>query len=255
MIELKKNQKRGLIGTVVFHAALFIFFLFSGLSIPLPFPPEEISLPVQLALGNTDMGSGDVRPESTAPAETVDPLSNPEESVSASSPEEIETQESESEVSMPVSKAEKPAEKPKELDAKLKSALNNSFQTDKNNTSPGQGSSDSPGTFGKPDGSPDGKSLNGDKNGGGTSYKLGGRTAKNIGRIPGNWQEQGVINIEVFVNRNGDVVRARDAQGTTIVNAAMVRAAIEEAKKIKFTPKMDAPEEQRGIVTYDILLQ
>ena len=50
-----KNKRQSLIASVVFHIILMIVFIFYGLTMPDPIP-EVIGLPVQLALGNTDMG-------------------------------------------------------------------------------------------------------------------------------------------------------------------------------------------------------
>lgn len=254
-MKLTQDKKRGIIATIVFHLVVLILFSIFGFTIPLPFPPEELGLPVQLALGNTDFGSGDVRPESTAPEDITDPVSIPEEVVSSSAPEEVATQDQESDISIPQATSEKPAEKPREFDSRLKNVLqSNPFQTDKNNPSQGQGATDEPGTFGKRNGSPDGNSNIGDPRGGGNGHNLAGRTAS-IGKVPGNWQEEGIIKVEVFVDRSGKVLRAREAQGTTIVNASLVKATVEEAKKVKFSANNDAPVEQRGIITYQFVLQ
>lgn len=240
--------------TVLFHLALLLVFLFTGLTIPLPFPPEELGIPVELALGNTDQGMGDFRPESTEATDIPLPETEPSPTEPASA-EEVATQD-ESALSTPTTESEKPAEKPKELDPKLRNLIsNNPFKTTQNQTGTGQGNTNEAGTFGAQNGSPTGNALSGGGTGNGTMASLGGRSAKNLNRIPGNWQEQGRIVVEVVVNRNGDVMRAAVGKGTTIANANLLRAAEAEAKKVKFTPSDDAPEEQRGKITYEIVLQ
>ena len=239
----------------MFHLTLLIIFMFAGFSLPNPFPPKEIGLPVELALGNTDAGSGEVQPESTSEPEEVEPVPEPVETPPTDVPEPVETQDAEADMSVPDRQEEtKPVEKKPELDPRLQRALNNPFQTSKDNPSDGQGETDQPGDFGKPNGSPDGNGLDG-SNGGGLSASLGGRAAKNLRPIPGNWQEEGVIIISVIVDRYGKVISAKNARGTTVTNSALIKAAEAEALKVKFTPKSDAPEEQRGLIRYPIYLQ
>jgi hypothetical protein len=139
----------------------------------------------------------------------------------------------------------------------LKKVLqSNPFQTKENNASKGQGDSDSPGDHGRPNGSPDGKSLHGDAAGGGVSFKLGGRGFKGAPAIRANEQEMGKIVIDIIVDRQGNVIRATPgARGTTITNAELIRKATESARQAKFTPKADAPEEQKGTMTFEFVLE
>ena len=37
----KKNKRKGIIGTILFHALLLVAFLFMGLTYQVPPPPEE----------------------------------------------------------------------------------------------------------------------------------------------------------------------------------------------------------------------
>lgn len=258
MEKSKEHKKRGIIATIVVHLLLLIIFMFTGLTMPNPLP-EEKGLPVQLDLGNTDFGSGDEQPQSTQEPDVTEPITEPEpvESNPVEAPEEVATQDEISAESVPekTKPIEKPVEKKPELDERLKQALSNPFPTKKDNTSEGQGSTDQAGDHGKPNGSPDGSALTGTPEGGGISASLGGRAAKNLRPIPGNWQESGVIKISVIVDRNGKVVNASQARGTTISNSALINAAIAEAMKVKFTPMADAAEEQRGVITYPIYLQ
>ena len=253
-----ENKKRGLIGTIAFHLILLLIFLFTGLTIPVPMPEEE-GLPVQLDLGNTDFGSGDEQPQSTAEPENTEPISEPQPV--ESSPEvneELATQDEVSDMSVPEKVTEKkPEEKKPELSEKLKNVLkSNPFQTKENNDSKGQGDSDQPGDHGKADGSPDGNSLSGDKAGGGISFNLSGRGFKGAPPIQGNMQESGKIVVDIIVDRQGNVVRVTPGgRGSTITNSALVQKAVESARKAKFTPKADAPEEQKGTLTYEFILE
>jgi len=244
----EKDKRKGLIGTVVFHAILLLVFLFTGLTIPVPMPEEE-GLPVQLDLGNTDFGSGDEQPQSTSEPEVTKPITEPQptEATPSEPVEEVATQDAASDYAVPEEQEEaKPVEKKPELDKRLKKVLeSNPFKTKADNESTGEGSTDQAGDFGKPDGSPDGSSLEGDAAGGGISYNLSG-----------NMQETGRIVLEIIVDRRGNVVRVTPGgRGTTITNADLIKKAIESARRAKFTPKADAPEEQKGTMTYEFILE
>jgi periplasmic protein TonB len=250
------SKRKGIIGTIVFHLVLLIIFLFTGITMPDPLPDEK-GLPVQLDLGNVDFGSGEEQPESTEEPEITDPVTEPVESNPSESMEEVETQNEASEISAPKkTEATKVEEKKPVLDERLKKAISNPFQTNNNNDSKGQGDSDQAGDHGKPDGSPNGNSLNGDRAGGGISYSLVGRDFKGAPGIKGNFQETGKIVVEIIVDRNGNVVRVSPgARGTTITNAELIKKVVESARKAKFTPKADAPEEQKGTMTFVFSLE
>ena len=255
----KKNKRRGLIGTIVFHVILLVVFLFTGLTIPVPIPEEE-GLPVQLDLGNTDFGSGPEQPMSSAEPDVTEPITEPEpvDASPVESPEEVATQDADSDMSVPEeTKPETPKEEKPELDDRLKKLVNsNPFQTKEDNTSQGEGNTDQAGDFGKPDGSPDGSSLNGDAAGGGVSFSLGGRGFKGAPPIQGNMQESGRIVVEIIVDRQGNVIRVTPGgRGTTITNGDLIKKAMDAARKAKFTPNAAAPEEQRGTMTFEFVLE
>lgn len=257
-ILINEDKRKGLIATVVFHLILLIIFLFSGLKIPVPLP-EEQGLPVQLDLGNTDFGAGEFQPKSTAtPIDNADPQPETQESTPTESPEEVATQETASDLTIPEkTEAKKPVEKKPELDERLKKAISgNPFQSKENNESKGEGNTDQAGDHGKKDGSENGNSLYGDKSGGGISHSLGGRGFKGAPAIQGNWQESGKIVVNIIVDRDGNVVRVTPGgRGTTINNAELVRQVVESARKAKFTPKADAPAEQKGTMEFTFVLE
>ncbi|MEZ4721043.1 MAG: TonB family protein [Flavobacteriales bacterium] len=252
------SKRKGMIGTVVFHLVLLIIFLFTGLTMPVPLPDEK-GLPVQLDLGNVDFGSGDEQPQSTEVPEVTEPISEPQptEANPVEAVEEVATQTDASAISAPKeTEAKKVEEKKPELDERLKKAISNPFQTNEDNSSKGQGETNEPGDHGKPDGAPTGSSLYGDKSGGGISHSLGGRGFKGAPPIQGNMQESGKIVVEIVVDRDGNVVRVTPGgRGTTITNAELIRKVVESARKAKFTPKADAPAEQKGTITYEFSLE
>ena len=86
-----KDRRKGLIGTILFHAVLFIAFIFLGLTYT--FPPEEEGIEVNF--GDSETGFGEEEP-ATTPVETQ-PESVPETREESGAPiiqkEEIVVQE------------------------------------------------------------------------------------------------------------------------------------------------------------------
>ena len=60
MIKPIKNKLKAIIGTVLFHIGLLLFFIFMGLSYQIPPPPEE---GITINFGYQDFGSGSEQPE------------------------------------------------------------------------------------------------------------------------------------------------------------------------------------------------
>ena len=58
----KKNKRKGLIGTILFHSFLLACFMFIGLSFQDPPPPEE---GISINLSFINEGSGKIEPEDT----------------------------------------------------------------------------------------------------------------------------------------------------------------------------------------------
>ncbi|MCO4806136.1 MAG: hypothetical protein KC456_06035 [Flavobacteriales bacterium] len=256
MKKQKDDKRKGIIGTIVFHLVLLVIFLFTGLTMPVPIP-DDSPMPIQLDLGNTEFGSGDEQPQSTQVPEVVEPISEPVETTPTEAVEELATQEVESAMTTPEKPVEKPVEEKKpELENRLKNALSK-LKTNTDNSSQGQGSSDQAGDHGKPDGSPDGSSMNGTAVGGGMALTgFGGRGFRDRPRVKGNWQESGVIVVEVIFDRYGKYVRATSGvRGTTITNAAMIKAVEEAVRKATIDPDPDGPAEKKGEIKFVFSLE
>jgi hypothetical protein len=134
--------------------------------------------------------------------------------------------------------------------------------TDPNST--GQGNSNKPGNQGSPDGVAGGGlngtgtgtgSGTGSGSGAGVSFSLSGRVAKTLPKpsYPGN--EEGIVVVEVSVDKNGKVTKAvPGVRGTTSMNTALLAAAKTAALKTSFDSSIDAPEIQIGTITYRFVL-
>lgn len=89
--------------------------------------------------------------------------------------------------------------------------------------------------------------------GGGTgpSYSLAGRSVRNLPVPAYDEEEQGIVVVTIWVDRDGNVTRAEPgAIGTTAKPGPLWELAKEAAMRAKFNKDGDAPEIQRGTITY-----
>lgn len=84
------------------------------------------------------------------------------------------------------------------------------------------------------------------------THSLSGRSVVGGFPLPAyNSQNQGTVVVEVTVNQEGKVTKARAiGKGSTIQDAKLSRAAEEAALKARFNVKKDAPISQIGTITY-----
>ncbi|VAW24264.1 Ferric siderophore transport system, periplasmic binding protein TonB [hydrothermal vent metagenome] len=158
---------------------------------------------------------------------------------------------------------EEEARKIKEINSRTKDAFKKSGS---GSGGAGQGNSKSQGvTFpggnqGSPLGSPNsnryGTGGSGPGNrGDGPSYSLAGRNATSLPlpNYPGN--EEGVVVVQVTVNKNGAVVKAvPGVRGSNTMNPELLAAARKAALQARFNPDNNAPALQQGKITYRFVL-
>jgi len=135
--------------------------------------------------------------------------------------------------------------------------------------SKGQGTGYRPGNQGSPDGvagggDGSGNGLgsgngngNGNGNGKGTgiSYNLSGRKVRSLPKPPYPGNEEGIVVVEITVDKSGVVTSAKPGvKGSTSLNAGLMEAAKKAALSTKFNENPDAPAFQSGIITYHFVL-
>lgn len=244
----KKDKGIAAVGTVLVHALVVFVFFLMAFRTPLPLPGEE---GVEVDLGMMNQGMGNIQPEKP----TVTQASQPKQP--SESKEDILTQNDDEAPSIEKPKStkpkqEKPAEEPK---PKV-----NDRALFKGNGNPQAGGSEGitgePGDQGKPNGLAGIKQYEGNGGkGNGTGYDLGGRGAKSLHRPSDEFSEEGIIVVDIWVNRAGQVVRAEVAtKGTTLINSDMRQKAKQAAMRSSFIADELAPEEQHGTITYTFVL-
>ncbi len=128
---------------------------------------------------------------------------------------------------------------------------NATFKGRNNGTgSEGKGAATGSGQAGSPDGTQGAQGGTGKGNGG--DYDLGERGLRGALPVPNyNSEKQGTVIVEIWVDRNGNVVYADGpAKGSTVTDKTLVKAAEAAAYKAKFTADPNATERQKGIITY-----
>jgi TonB family protein len=256
---MSKDKYKGIIGTVVFHTAILLILILLGFSTSLPLPGEE---GVEVNLGNSDDGIGDIQPEKPIAADNKTELQIQQQTEDDG---EIVTQDIEDAPSIVRSK-EKVIEKKTNLTEKKKpekeepqinpAALykGKSKQTGEEGN---QGITGKAGDQGNPNGTPDSDNYKGQGGSGdGLSYSLAGRSPKYLPKPSSHFTENGTVVVQISVDRYGKVTHAVAIdKGSNTTDANLRRLAEEAAKKAVFNANTDAAEVQRGTITYHFVVK
>lgn len=254
----KKDRTIAAVGTILVHALIVLALFLMAFRTPLPLPGEE---GVEVDLGMYNQGIGEVQPKKSAiPQQSMPP--KPHEDKTVKSKDDIVTQDTEEAPSLKTEKKKeqkeetttKPKDTPKEPEETPKPVVNPKalFKgSDKSQEGGSEGITGQPGDQGNPNGLAGVKKYEGHGGqGNGAGYDLGGRGAKSLQRPSKDFPEEGHIVVEIFVDQNGNVIRANIAKGTDITNTEMRNMALEAARRSKFVADPTAPEEQKGTITY-----
>lgn len=258
-----EEEKKSFRITVIIHVVIVLLLFLFGLKY---FdPPIEQGIAVNF--GTTDFGSGDVQPieqVQTSPSQTQ---AQPETSSEHVVEEEVVTQDN---VEAPVIQKEekpkqitkptetKPIEKPKvepKPDQSTTDALSSILNAPKQDgaVQSGEGDDNKAGDKGSPDGDPNassyygiGKGLDGDGN-----YLLGGRRAIDKVIIVQDCNQEGIVVVDIDVDRNGNVTKAiPGVRGTTNNSRCLLDPARQAALRTKFNSDPNAPARQLGRIIY-----
>jgi outer membrane biosynthesis protein TonB len=263
------ERQYGITGTVIMHAILLLILIFSYITLSKPSPSE----------GGILINFGDVE----SAAGPTEPAVSPQQSQAASAPavepdnaeEGMLTQEFEEApavkkpaVKKPVKPAVKPVTKPvvkattpvvpKEPTVNKKALYTSKSTAGKSTT--GSGSSEGiykgTGNMGSPTGSTESDNYSQGLGGNGIGFDLTGRSPVHLPKPAFNVQKDGIIVVEITVDRSGRVISAQPGvKGSTLVDNTLYASAKKAALESKFNVKNDAPELQIGKITYHFKLQ
>lgn len=234
----KENKKKLISGgiAVLFHLLLVLLLFVFGLPYQDPPPPEQ---GVEISSGDlTDVGNamlGDAGGD-----EAEEQVSEPTDS----DDESVVTQNESSPIS---AKPNKPKQETTKKDNKP-TTDNDALFPGKNKNTKGNGNGSGSG-FGNGDNGTGGGGTGTNTSGGG--YSLKGRGVKSLPKPQTNKNETGNVVVEIRVDQDGVVKEAHaGAKGTTIMDVNIWRKCEQAARKAKFSAKQDAPELQKGTITY-----
>ena len=253
----KKSKRKGIIGTILFHALLMVAFLFMGLKYQDPPPTEE---GISINFGFNEEGIGEIDPESTEELTEIVEEKIIEQQIEST--EEIVTQSlvenpivEKTEKKKKVIKKEEPKE---EVIEENKPEINKKalYPGKKENIENSEGDNNGDGNQGAIDGDQNSEVYEGGGIGkNGTAYQLGGRKVEYKEKPIYNLQVEGKVVVTITVDRLGNVINAiPGAKGSTTLNKQLLQRAKIAALKTKFDPKQTAPTNQQGKIVYHFSL-
>ena len=253
----KKSKRKGIIGTILFHAFLLAAFLFMGLTYQDPPPAEE---GISINFGFIDEGFGEIEPEDTEEVTEIVEEEIIEQQIEST--EEIVTQSlletpvvEKTEKKKKVIKKEEPKE---EVIEEKKPEVNKKalYPGSKKTKTSSEGNKKGDGNQGSIDGDQNSEVYEGGGIGkNGTAYQLGGRKVEYKAKPIYNLQVEGKVVVIITVDRLGNVINAiPGAKGSTTLNKQLLQRAKTAALKTKFDPKKSAPSNQQGKIIYHFSL-
>ena len=256
MSNSKKHKRKGLYGTLLFHALLLLSFMFMGLTYTIPPPPEE---GITINFGFDDLGGGEIQPE-----EVIEDLQESVESVEeVSNPEVFQTPTQTTEHAPSIktkekAKKETPKDKVEQTEDPQPEVNTRALYTGKKSKeSVSEGETIENNDQGSQDGNPNANSNTGGGIGtNGIAFNLGGRTVSELKKPIYESQVQGTVVVTIRVNRYGNVINATPgAKGSTTTSGYLYARAKQAALQTTFDANPNAPEVQIGTIVYNFRLQ
>ena len=249
----KKSKRKGIIGTILFHAFLLVAFLFMGLTYQDPPPAEE---GISINFGFIDEGFGEIKTEDTEEVTEIVVEEIIEQQIEST--EEIVTQSTlETPTVEKTDKTEKAVEKEEpneEVIEEKKPEVNKKalYPGRKKTKTSSEGNKKGDGNQGSIDGDPNSEVYEGGGIGkNGTTYQLGGRKVEFKAKPIYNIQVEGKVVVIITVDRLGNVINAiPGVKGSTTLNKKLLQRAKTAALKTRFDPKQTAPTSQQGKIVY-----
>lgn len=245
-MDKKEKQNKGFAigGTILFHALAVLILCLMAFKTPLPLPGEE---GVEVNLGDSDQGMGDIQTKEPSASQPYAPPQKP-----SKTDEEIVTQNNNDNPAIDDTKQNKT--KPKENNTSQQQQTQRTYYTPSHQNQNGgsEGITGQPGNQGNPNG--DLSSMNYDGNGGsgnGQGTFNENRGYKHLVTPPDDFKKEGDIAVDVWVNRGGQVTKAEiNRKKSTIDDVKMQNEAIDAAKRSSFVPDPNALETERRTIIY-----
>ena len=278
------NKVQGVVGTVTVHLVFIVILLLGSIAASLPSSENE---GLQINFGNSLDGSGSIEPQVNYDNDVV--ISLPTRSKNEKVEEKkILTQDHDDSAPAIVTKKTTPKKETKKTVVKEKTEETKKVQQEETKETQtekprevnkkalfpgkkvdggtgGEGETGKEGNQGALEGNPDSKNRTGGATGGngigegdgkGISFDLGGRNASSLPKPDYLKQKQGIVVVQVTVDRQGKVTKAVPGfKGSTTLDADLLKAAEKAALTAKFDVSQNAPAYQTGTITYIFKLQ
>ena len=270
VLDSKHKRKSFVITTSILLLLLFLIFNFGMTYLD---PPEEYGLAINF--GDANVGQGDpvektkkvFTPKIEEKQEVVEEVKEisketvKEDVITDDTSKDAPVVEKSEEKKKPVEKVEK-IEKPKETPKPKPSkevidALKNLSKGNTNSGKPkGEGDDKKDGVKGNEKGDENSTKYYGNTGGGSDgNYILGDRKVKNPVKPNKGCQVEGIVYVEIMVDRSGKVIYAKSgAKGSTDTDPCLLKAAKEAALKTTWDADANAPSKQIGTIIYKFLL-
>ncbi len=270
MITEQKETQRPLavILTVAFHGILILALVLIILRTPIPpYPMVGGGSGLEVNFGNSDKGMGNNNSEQLIPISTKDiSHNNSDDNVITQNSEDaiaLNSKDKTKKVTNNIIKINDPVDNPNALYKKKSGDGNtntNGNQGNKNGdinsksyTGDGGSGGGTGGGNGTGQGPGDGPGI-GPGHEKGVSYFMKDRTAKYIPKPVNNSKAEGIVVVEIWVDKKGNVTKyIAGAKGTTTTNQGLWKIAGDAAKRATFSVKANAPEEQKGTISYNFV--
>jgi colicin import membrane protein len=261
------DKQYGILGTVIIHSVLILLLFFSLMSLPKPAPPEGGLLinfgdvisaggPAEPALNNNPAPKPQEAEKKPAP-EKKEGIMTQDFEKAAALPKTPEKKKTEKQKAKPVEKKPVPVEKPVEKAHVVNSkALYSSKGQSTTEKGTSEGIYKGQGNMGDPNGTPESDNYSQGLGGSGITPNLSGRSPIYLKKPEFNIQKEGIVVVEISVDRNGKVISATPgAKGSTLVDNTLYAAAKKAALESAFNVKSNATERQVGTISYHFKLQ
>jgi hypothetical protein len=239
----KKRKKLAALFTLLFSSVVVVLLLFLySFRTPLPLPEEE---GVVIELGGGGGGGG---------SDTYDEVFDNINSSNANTGDLNENYVTQGTEAVNYSAGQTSTGNNNNNSNKVDNHITNFTWGQGSGTGTGNGSGNGSGTGsgnGSGVGSGDGPGVG---PGSGPAYSLNGRSGKSIPKPKYTEDDQGKVVVTIWVDKQGNVTRAEPgAIGTTVSNPTLWNAAKTAALQAKFDVNNDAPEVQKGTITYNFI--
>ena len=255
MTSAQKNRLIASIVTILVHTAIVVLLFILCFRTPLPLPGEA---GVEVNLGMYEQGLTDLsQQDEKSTSQQVNETTRQQEEV-IEKDDDIVSEDTDLPAIEPEKNTEVEEAKEETIEKKEEPVINQRalFKVTPNNNAISEGNTKPESIQGNPNGLKDMDRYEGNGgSGGGPAYDLGGRGAKSIPSPSREFDEEGKVVVDIWVDKEGRVQRAEIGKGTTVTNSTMRESARQAALESIFVQDKDASDLQKGTITYTFIIR